>query len=143
MKQSFILLLSIILFSTNTSIAQKLKLEVKGKDTISFIKISLEKILEDIDKYDNLWVEIEGTYKYGHEFSLIFPSVNPGKPRTTFYGLWVDFNMAVFKPHNPYNFLNKLTDKKIRMRGKVDKQNTGHLNKFPGSISNVYYFEEL
>jgi hypothetical protein len=143
MKHSFALLLSISICMTNTANAQKFKLEVKGKDTVSFIKISLERILEDIDKYDHSWVEIEGTYKYGYEFSLISPSVNPGKPRASFYGLWVAFNMTVFKPLNPGDCLSKLTDKKVRIRGKVDKQNNGHLNKFLGSISNVYYIEEL
>lgn len=143
MKHSFILLLSIFLLSAIYVSGQKVKLTLSQKDTVSLTKTSIENILEDLDKFNNIWVEFEGTYKFGYEFYAIFPKTNPGKPQDTFYGLWTAFNMGIFKNLSLADSLAKLNDKKVRMKGRISKIDKGHLGKFAASIKDIFYIEEL
>lgn len=141
MKQSLILMLfTIFIFAIHTK-GQSSRFVIQERDTIQLVKANLEDILEDINKFDGKWVEIEGTYIYGYEFSNISPITASKKPQGRIYGLWVDFDIRLFDRTDLYNSLKYLTDKHIKIKGKVNKDRTGHMDQWPGSITNVYYIE--
>jgi len=104
---------------------------------------NLSSITSSAQKFDSSYVEVTGFYYSGFEISSLSNSKNSHYESSM---LWVDFNFPLVdslekSKINNESFFEKLSGKKIKIRGKIDFKDQGHLSQYAASIKNVCYLE--
>jgi len=140
----FILFLLIIAACTSGK-----KVYLSGCDAgQTFKRISYTHLVDSIAYYDQQYVEITGRYQEGKEMSAIYNDstfVNQDNK-----ALWVNFSQdcplylsgtqkGLFEDSN--GAFTQINNKKVRIRGKVDVHNQGHLKRYKGCIDRVSLIE--
>ena len=109
----------------------------------NFQPTNLISITSSAQKFDSNYVEVTGFYYSGFEKSALSNSKNSLYESSM---LWVDFNSSLVdslekNKINNENFFEKLSGKKIKIRGKIDFKDQGHLGQYAATIKNVCYLE--
>ena len=121
------------------------------RSTIYSTKDCLEKyqpgniaaIVSSPEKYDHSYVEITGFYYWGVEQTSL-SNARVSKYKSSL--LWVDFNSSLIDSlennniHNE-NIFKNLTGRRIKIRGRIDSKDRGHLDQYGATIKNVCYLE--
>jgi hypothetical protein len=116
---------------------------------ITFKHVSFTKLLDNIQKYDQQYVEIDGTYIEGDEESAL---VNDSLfvDHSSAHALWVNFSQdcplyltgtrtGLFE-FNDGKF-TQINNKEVTIRGKIDVKHKGHLGSYKASIDRVSYIK--
>ncbi|MFL5811379.1 MAG: hypothetical protein ACJ749_17785 [Flavisolibacter sp.] len=111
--------------------------KVSEWETVPVQKIPIETLEKNIAEYDGQYIETEGTF---HEEYSMYSIVPDNYSKTDLLGLWLGVNKSLSISDDD---LKNLLDKRIRVRGKIDKQRKGNLGEFGGSISEVYYIKKV
>jgi hypothetical protein len=115
----------------------------------TFKRISYTHLIDSLAYYDQQYVEIIGRYQEGKAMSALFgdstfTSLNKAK------ALWVNFSQdcPLYLKGTQKGFFEyyeggfaKINNKKMRLRGKVDARNHGHLKQYKGCIDRVSLIE--
>ena len=136
MKHHLNILFSVcfIIYSCKSSkVVDEFKIE--KSDTIQFINVPLTNLAANILKYDGKYIETEGIFREGFEEFAIFVNDSLGSR-----GLWLNLDENLNTKNINFKSLNKT---KLRIRGKVDRWNTGHMGSYVGSITNIYYIKSI
>ncbi len=116
---------------------------------IRFKKVDFSKLINNIKKYDGQYVEVSGTYQESKEQSALFND-SLFTDHSNKHALWINFSQdcplylkgtrtGLFEPTNGEFVL--ISNKKMKIRGRIDLHNTGHLGLYSGSIDRVSYVE--
>jgi len=116
---------------------------------IDFKKVNFSKLINNINKYDGQYVEVSGTYQESKEQSALFND-SLFTDHTNKHALWINFSQdcplylkgtrtGLFEPANGEFVL--ISNKKIKLRGKIDLHNTGHLGLYKATIDRVSFVE--
>jgi hypothetical protein len=116
---------------------------------IDFQKINFSKLINNIKKYDGQYVEVSGTYLESKEQSALFND-SLFTDHSNKHALWINFSQdcplylkgthtGLFEPTNGEFVL--ISNKKIKIRGKIDLHNTGHLGLYKGTIDRVSFVQ--
>ena len=116
---------------------------------ITFKHVSFTQLIDSVKKYDQQYVEVEGTYKEGKGLSAI---VNDSlfTDHSNKHALWVNFSQdcplyltgthtGLFEYNNGQ--FTQLNNKKVTIRGKVDIKQKGSSNSYRGCIDRVSYVQ--
>ena len=104
-------------------------------ESVPVQKIPIETLEKNIVQYDAQYIETEGTF---HEEDNMYAIVPDNFSKNDLLGLWLGVNKSLPISDNEFN---NLLNKKIRVRGKIDKERKGNLGQFAGSISEVYFIK--
>lgn len=128
----------IILLVSYQTFGQKLKCYNPQADTIKFAKFSLADLKINPGKYAGRWIETEGIYYCGFEYSTIglLQKLNSKAKPASF---WIEFDNKI----NCFSNTNQFNEIKVLLRGKMNLDNHGHLSNYDAAIDNVYYIEQL
>jgi hypothetical protein len=116
-------------------------------DDISFKKITFNKLMDSIGKYNEQYVEVSGTYKEAKEQSALFND-SLFVDHSNKHALWVNFSqdcplylngthIGLFQATE--DGFTPINNKMVIMRGKINLHNKGHLGQYKGSIDRVSY----
>lgn len=116
---------------------------------IDFKKVNFSKLINNIKMYDGQYVEVSGTYLESKEQSALFND-SLFTDHSNKQALWINFSQdcplylkgtrtGLFEPTNGEFVL--ISNKKIKVRGKIDQHNTGHLGLYKGTIDRVSLVE--
>jgi len=112
----------------------------------TFVRVNFTHLLDSMAYYDQKYIETTGIYREGKEKSSLYnDSVKPDNK-----ALWVNFSqdcelyltgthIGLFDYNN--GSFTQLNNKKVRIRGKVDMHNLGHLKLYKGCIDRVSLVE--
>ncbi len=113
-----------------------------------FIKVSFAHLLDSLPFYDHKYIETTGIYREGKEKSALYNNGDYNKPDNK--ALWVNFSQDCelylkgthigFFEYDNGAFL-KIDNKKMRIRGKIDINNRGHLKQYKGCIDRISLVE--
>ncbi|MDB5031674.1 hypothetical protein [Mucilaginibacter sp.] len=115
---------------------------------IAFKHVTYTHLIDSLKFYDQKYIEITGKYQEGKEQSALFnDSLYLPKPNT---GLWVNFSQDCplylsgtrigFFEYNNGGF-TRINNKVVKIRGKLDIHNKGHLKQYKGCIDRVSFIE--
>lgn len=107
-----------------------------ASDSINAIKVSLVELKENLEKYDGKYIETEGIFSYGFETIAISGS---GPSDNRIVAFWLEFDAIP----SLRTEVHRLANHRIRIRGKLDKSNTGHLNGYTATITGICYLKLL
>ena len=126
------------LFVSHQTFGQKIKCYNQKADTIKFIKVSLVDLMTNPNNYSGQWIETEGIYYNGFEYSTVGLEQKMNS-KTKLASFWVDFDKKIdcFPNLSPFN------ETKVLLRGKINLNKHGHLSNYDADIDNVYYIEQL
>lgn len=116
---------------------------------IAFKKVKFNQLISHLKDYDQQYVEISGTYMESKEQSAICND-SLFTDHSNKHALWVNFSQdcplylkgtrtGLFEPTNGEFVL--INNKKIKIRGKIDLHNTGHLGQYGGAIDRISFVE--
>jgi len=111
--------------------------KVSEWETVPVQKIPIETLEKNISQYDGQYIETEGNF---HEEYNMYSIVPDNFSKSDLLGLWLGLNKGLSISDND---LKNLLNKRIRVRGKIDKERKGNLGEFAGSISEVYFIKKL
>ena len=114
-----------------------LEYKVTEWETVPVQKIPIETLEKNIAQYDGQYIETEGNF---HEEYNMYAIVPDNFSKSDLLGLWLGVNKGLSISDDD---LKNLVGKRIRVRGKIDKERKGNLGEFAGSISEVYYIKKL
>jgi hypothetical protein len=138
MKTSFTLLASFIIsFYSCKNAGSGAEYKVEEWETVPVQKTPLETLEKNIAQYDGQYIETEGTF---HEENSMYGLVPDNFSKNDLLGFWLGLNKSLSVTDDE---LKNMLNKKIRVRGKIDKERKGNLGQFAGSISEVYYIKRL
>ncbi|MFD2871043.1 hypothetical protein ACFS5N_01105 [Mucilaginibacter ximonensis] len=116
--------------------------------SIAFKKISYAHLLDSLNYYDKKYIDVEGRYEEGKEESALFnDSLYVHKPNDA---LWVNFSQdcPLYLAGTRTGFFQvdgggsaHISNKKIRIRGKLDLNNHGAHKLYKGCIDHVSFIE--
>lgn len=116
--------------------------------SIPFKKVTYSHLLDSLDYYDKRYIEVEGKYEEGREESALFnDSLYVHKPEDA---LWVNFSqdcpLYLAGTHTGFFQVDDggythISNKKIRIRGKLDLNNRGAHKLYKGCIDHVSFIE--
>jgi len=146
----FLTLLSLALLVTWTSCKKKTKIYNSRCDTeTTFKKVSFTKLIDSIEKFDQQFIEVSGTYKSAKEQSALFND-SLFVDHSNRHALWINFTQDCplylsgttigFFEATDGDFLT-INNRKIVLHGKVNVHNTGHSKQYRGSIDRVSFIE--
>jgi hypothetical protein len=114
---------------------------------MTYKHVSFTQLIDSIQKYDQQYVEIDGTYKEGKGLSAI---VNDSLfvDHSSKHALWVNFSQdcplylagthtGLFEYNN--GKFTQLNNMKVTIRGRVDVKQKGNANSYKGCIDRVSY----
>jgi hypothetical protein len=115
---------------------------------IAFKQVTYTHLIDSLKFYDQKYIEISGKYQEGKDQSALFnDSLYLPKPNT---GLWVNFSQDCplylsgtrigFFEYNNGGF-TRINNKVVKIRGKLDIHNKGHLKQYKGCIDRVSFIE--
>jgi len=116
---------------------------------IAFKKVKFNQLISHLKDYDQQYVEISGIYMESKEQSAICND-SLFTDHSNKHALWVNFSQdcplylkgtrtGLFEPTNGEFVL--INNKKIKIRGKIDLHNTGHLGQYGGAIDRISFVE--
>jgi len=116
---------------------------------IRFKKVDFSKLITDIKKYDGQYVEVDGTYQESKDQSALYND-SLFTDHSYKHALWINFSQdcplylkgtrkGLFEPTDGEFLL--ISNKKMKIRGRIDLHNTGHLGQYCGTIDRVSYVE--
>jgi len=113
--------------------------------------IELSRILSNPENYESLIVDVIGEYNNGFEESGLYLSKIAFSNSEKNKALWISFNNEYYpllskskvNLLDSYSEFEKISGKKVRVKGKFTLQSKGHLSKYVGTIENVFYVEVL
>jgi len=141
--------LGFIVLASSGCNSHKMAYESNCNEGITFKKVKFNQLINHLKDYDQQYVEISGTYLESKEQSAICNEVM-FTDHSNKHALWVNFSQdcplylkgtrtGLFEPTNGEFVL--INNKKIRIRGKIDVHNTGHLGQYGGAIDRISYVE--
>lgn len=116
---------------------------------ITFKHVSFTHLIDSLNYYDRKYIEVSGIYEEGKEQSALFnDSLIVQHPNNKAF--WVNFSQDCplylsgtkvgFFEYNNGGF-TRINNKKVRMRGRLDIHNKGHLKEYKGCIDRVSFIE--
>jgi len=116
---------------------------------ISFKHIGFTQLIDSIKYYDRQYVEVTGTYKEAKEQSALFND-SLFVDHSNKHALWVNFSqdcplylsgthVGLFQAIDG-QFI-PINNKRITIRGKVNRNNAGYLGQYKGCIERVSFVE--
>jgi hypothetical protein len=116
---------------------------LKEDISINYKSIEFANLIKALKDYDGQYIETSGMYYTGPEQSALYSlaDINFTKPV-----LWIEFDDRLsfknfFTKKESINpFIKRLP---VKIRGKVDYKNRGHMGSFSGSIVEITYVEKL
>jgi len=117
-------------------------------DEQTFKKVSFTHLLDSLSYYDQQYIEVTGVYREGKEQSALYDQAAAIPVNNK--AIWVNFSqecelylvgtrIGLFE-YNDGKF-TQMNNKLLRIRGKVDTHNKGHLNQYKGCIDRVSLIE--
>ncbi|HWZ35728.1 MAG TPA: hypothetical protein VNW51_06180 [Mucilaginibacter sp.] len=116
--------------------------------SVTFKKVSYKHLLDSLNFYDKKYIEVEGKYEEGKEESALFnDSLYVHKPNGA---LWINFSqdcpLYLAGTHTGFFEVDgggytNISNKKIRIRGKLDLNNRGAHKLYKGCIDHVSFIE--
>ncbi|MFI5138545.1 MAG: hypothetical protein ACHQIM_12030 [Sphingobacteriales bacterium] len=114
---------------------------------VSFQRVSFTRLIDNIEDYDQKYIEVDGTYEEGKDESALVNDslfVSHSSERA----LWVNFSQdcplylvgtrqGIFE-YNDGKF-TQLNNKSLTIRGKIDVRHKGHLGSYRGTIERVSF----
>lgn len=133
-------------FLTSCTHPKKTYISDCGAD-IAFKHLSFTQLVDSMQKYDQQYVEVAGTYKEGKNQSALFNDslfVN----HSSKHAVWVNFSqdcplylsgtrIGLFEYNN--GKFTQINNKKIIIRGKVDMKQKGYSGSYKGCIDRVSF----
>jgi hypothetical protein len=124
--------------------SQKKKLFIKIQDTSKFKYVLLDSLAKNLSKYDSLLIMTEGYFYFDFEVCALFSSeLEKGNSIANIHPFWITFERSLFtldrKKFSPKNW----DGKKIRVKGRLDINQHGHMGNYEATVTDVYYIEEL
>jgi hypothetical protein len=116
-------------------------------DNKTFKRISFKQLMDNLEDYDQKYVEVSGTYKEDKEVSALFND-SLLVAHSNKNALWVDFSQecplylsGTRKGLFDYNdgTFTQLNNKYITIRGLIDMHNKGYLKQYRGTIERVSF----
>jgi len=118
-------------------------------DDIAFKRVNLTQLADSIEKYDQQYVEVTGTYREAKEQSALFNDslfVDHSNGRA----IWINFSQdcplylkgthtGLFE-YNDGQF-TQINNRRVTLRGRVDATDKGHLGSYRGSIDRVSFIK--
>ena len=111
-----------------------------------FDKINFKTIKKDPTKYQSQNIELIGFYKHSFEESALYPSeFNNDSKRA----IWINFHKELpltnsltgINLFDSYKEVEKISNRRIRIRGKFNMNLKGHLDSYFGELDNVVSIE--
>ena len=117
-------------------------------DEQTFKRVSFTHLLDSLSYYNGQYVEVTGIYREGKERSALFEQGTAIAINKK--AIWVNFSqecelylvgtrIGLFDYNN--GRFTQMNNKLLRIRGKVDARNKGHLNQYKGCIDRVSLIE--
>jgi hypothetical protein len=139
--------LIILLFTLQSCTSENKVYQSDCDADMTYKHVSFTHLIDSIEKYDQQYVEIDGTYEEGKELSAIVNDslfVDHSNKRA----LWVNFSQdcplylagthtGLFEYNN--GKFTQLNNKNVTIRGKVDVKQKGHSNSYKGCIDRVSF----
>ena len=140
MKKTCLLLLVLTLF---INCRQVEKVVNNSLDDSNYKKVTINKVMQNPNLYNNKKIEIEGFFYFGFEDVSISETIKSSQKER----IWIKFNYfnKGFKD-NKGNFLfendkmKSYLGKKIKIKGVYDSKNNGHLGLYKGTIKDITYY---
>lgn len=113
------------------------------KDCIgNYQPVNFNLIMNAAQEFDSSLIEVTGFYYMGFEVSAISNSKHNQSEKSM---IWVDFRPSLVdtleKNAANGNVFEKLSGKKIKIKGRVDSESHGHLGQYPATIKQICYLE--
>ena len=126
-----ILLIYFIGAATQTVMSQKTICSTSNLDTTNIIKVSLNRIIENLELYDNKTIDVEGDLLFGFEIFALFPQGEVKLKTSRDKALWISYSCLSTEQIRLFKSVQH-----IQVIGKVHnaKNGTGHLGMYVGSI---------
>ncbi len=116
-------------------------------NAVTFKHVTFTRLIDSIEKYDQQYIEVDGTYKEGKEISAL---INDSLfvDHSNGHSLWINFSqdcplylLGTRKGLFEYNDgkFTLISNKKITIRGKIDVRHKGHLGSYRGTIDRVSF----
>lgn len=118
-------------------------------DHVAFKHLGFTQLIDSIEKYDQQYVEVTGTYREAKEQSALFND-SLFVDHSNGHAIWINFSQdcplylngtrtGLFE-YNDGQF-TPINNKTITLRGKVDVRHKGHLGSYRGSIDRVSFIK--
>jgi hypothetical protein len=115
--------------------------------TDTFDYISFKTLKNNYSKYQGKNIELIGIYKFSFEKSALYPVSVLGDDSK--HAIWINFHKDVPLINNQtgvnlldsYKEFDKITNRRIRIRGKLNMNSKGHLGSYFGELNNVVSIE--
>ena len=138
-----------ILFAVQGCNSNKMVYSSNCDAGISFKKVDFSTLINNIKQYDGQYVEVSGTYQESKDQSALYND-SLFTDHSFKHALWINFSQdcllylkgtrkGLFEPTDGEFVL--ISNKKLKIRGRIDLHNTGHLGLYRGSIDRVSYVE--
>lgn len=116
---------------------------------ITFKHVAYAHLIDSLAYYDQKYIEVSGKYEEGKEKSALFND-SLFVTQHNNMAFWVNFSQDCplflsgtkvgFFEYNNGGF-TRINNKKIRIRGRLDVHNKGHLKQYKGCIDHVSFIE--
>lgn len=118
-------------------------------DDIAFKRVGFSQLINNIEKYDQQYVEITGTYREAKEQSALYND-SLFVDHSNGHAIWINFSQqcplylkgthtGLFE-YNDGQF-TQINNKQVTLRGKVNVMDKGHLGMYRGSIDRVSFIK--
>lgn len=145
-KTAFLL---VIITSIQGCKGNKLTYTSNCDEGIAFKKVKFNELVAHIKAYDQQYIEVSGTYMESKEQSALYND-SLFTDHSNKHALWINFSQdcplylkgtrtGLFEPTNGEFVL--VSNKKLKIRGKIDLRNTGHLGQYCAAIDRISFVE--
>lgn len=125
------------------SLQKNSKVYVSDDCDENFRQISFSSLVDSMQNYDKVAVSVSGYYSYAFETSALSSRKNINRSRKL---VWIDFTESIvdsLKKGRPTdeNIFERISGKKVRMKGIVYADEHGHLGAYEGTLKHICYLE--
>lgn len=114
--------------------------------TDKFDEISFKELKKDPNRYHEKNIELIGYYKYSFEESALYSSSFSNDSKGA---VWISFHKDIplinsltgANLYDSYKEFEKISNRRIRVKGKFNVKLKGHLNDYYGELNNVVSIE--
>lgn len=129
------ILIAFAVIMTSCNIGNAVLIDKCSDNSIEFQKVELNEIFENPAAFDGKYVEVKGIYYFGFEESSL--AERRGESADCIY-VFIRNNRELDQ-----HIENFKSGKKIRIKGRIDIEEKGHLNSCKLGITNICYFEVI
>lgn len=133
-----LLLILSFLLTSKASFTQKFECILEQNDTASYTKVSIIQLMLNPKNYKGKWIEVEGIYSRGFEYSILEPQKSSNLD-SIIHPIWIDFRGV----HKCFNYQTTIDSMKVSIKGKLYLNNQGHLGGFKYAIKDIASINEL